>query len=111
MTRRRQFEVAVIARASSISSTYSPGVSVTNLDDFKKHSELVGALHDQDVVISAVGSGEGMKSQRKLIDAAVDAGVRRFMSSERGFDNSVKGAQALCLPVFGAKGKVEECRG
>ncbi|KAK5123525.1 hypothetical protein LTR85_002563 [Meristemomyces frigidus] len=101
------FTVTVLARASS-KTIYPPSISVTRIEDFNDHGALVKALHGRDVVISAVGPGEGMESQQKLIDAAVDAGVKRFFPSEWGFDNADPKAQELCPPVFGAKSKVKE---
>ena len=45
--------------------------------------------------------------QYKLIDAAVEAGVRRFIPSDWGMDNGDPKNQQLC-PVFRGKGEVEQ---
>jgi uncharacterized protein YbjT (DUF2867 family) len=48
---------------------------------------LVTALTGQDAVVSLVGAG-GVSIQKVFIDAAIKAGVKRFLSSEFGCDTS-----------------------
>jgi nucleoside-diphosphate-sugar epimerase len=57
-------------------------------------------LKGQDAVVSAVGT-EGLPGQNTVIDAAVAAGVKRFLPSEFGSDLSNPKPKAL--PVFGYK--------
>lgn len=72
-------------------------------------SNSVEALRVQDVVISAVGFGSGaLETQYKVIDAAVEAGVKRFLPREYGFDYADP-KTAWLTPVFAVKGKVAEC--
>ncbi|OCT53748.1 nmrA-like family protein [Cladophialophora carrionii] len=97
------FTVTILARRSS-KSTFPAGVQVKYIDDPLPHDELVTALQGQDVVISAIGFG-AIALERKLIDAAADAHVKRFFPSEYGVNNTHAAARALC-PVFEAKGAI-----
>ena len=96
------FNVSVLARQSS-RTTYPPSVNVVKVTDDFPHDDLVGALQGQDVVISAVGLFAQVQ-QYKLIDAAVAAGIKRFIPSEWGMDNADANNQEL-NPIF--KGKAE----
>lgn len=48
---------------------------------------LVEALKGQDAVVTAI-AGEATADQTKIIDAAVEAGVKRFVPTEYGVDTS-----------------------
>ncbi|CZR54742.1 uncharacterized protein PAC_04626 [Phialocephala subalpina] len=99
------YNITVIARASS-KSTYGPSLPIIRVSDDLSHSSLVSALQNQDVVISAVGSA-GIASQIKVAKAAVEAGVKRFIPSEYGFDNAdVKNAELS--PIFRPKHELEK---
>ena len=98
-----QFNVAVLARSSS-TTTFSNAVNVIRLPDSPSHEDYVAALKGQDAVISAVGYPAKLEEPR-IIDAAVDAGVKRFLPSEYGLDNSQVVARQLNA-VFAAKGDV-----
>lgn len=102
------YTVSVLSRKSS-RSTYPSSVNNLRVGDDLPHAELVKALRGQDVVISCVGhgAGGGLLSQYKIIDAAVEAGVQRFMPSEYGFDNGSEKPAALS-PVFKIKNEVEK---
>ena len=80
------FTVTVLARGSS-KSTFPSNVTVTRIADDLPHAALVEALQGQDVLISAVGP-EAKDAEYKLVDAAIEAGVRRFFPTEDGLDNS-----------------------
>lgn len=59
-------------------------------------------------MISAVGlRGGGLPLQFQVIDAAVEAGVKRFLPSGYGFDNSNGKTQWLC-PPFKLKFEIEQ---
>lgn len=70
--------------------------------DFTSTSSLTDAFKSQkiDAVVSAVGN-DGIPGQNVLIDAAVAAGVKRFLPSEFGSDLSNPRTKAI--PVFGFK--------
>lgn len=97
------FKVTVIARASS-STAFPPEAHVLRIPDTPSHSDLVTAFKDQDVILSAVGYPAKL-TEPQLIDAAIEAGVKRFIPSEYGLNNDLPAARAL-NPVFEAKGKV-----
>lgn len=63
--------------------------------------ELVEILKGQDAVISTVGA-TGFSDQKALIDAAIKAGVKRFIPSELS-TNTLSAAVRELVPVFEAK--------
>lgn len=78
------------------------------VDDSLSHEELVAAMRaaNADALVSAIGFG-AIALEEKLIDAAVEAGVKRFLPSEYGVNNTNPVARNLC-PVFDSKGAVVE---
>jgi hypothetical protein len=62
---------------------------------------LKEAFQGQDAVISLVG-GMALGDQDKLIDAAIAAGVKRFVPSEYGSNTLDERARAI-VPIFDAK--------
>lgn len=51
------------------------------------HASLVAAFKGQDAVVSTI-STSSLTEQKRVIDAAVEAGVKRFIPSEFGWDTS-----------------------
>jgi len=98
-----QFKVTVLSRLSS--SAIFPAAFTIRKSDFSEQ-DLVSAFKGQDVVISAVGLG-GFTEQKKFIDAAVSAGVKRFIPSEFSA-NTLSPAVLQLLPVFEQKNEVPE---
>ncbi|QSZ37158.1 hypothetical protein DSL72_009252 [Monilinia vaccinii-corymbosi] len=99
-----KFNITVLTRSTS-TSTSKPSFpsTVTVLPvDFTSVASLTSALQSQkiDAVVSVVGT-EGLEGQRLVIDAAVAAGVKRFLPSEFGSDLS--NPVTKTLPVFGYK--------
>lgn len=78
---RDGFDVQVLTRKADPSQDPS-GVRVTEVD-YSNASQLESVLEGQDAVVSALG-GVGLGSQTQLIEAAVNAGVKRFLPSEFG---------------------------
>lgn len=78
---------------------YAAGITVQT-SDYSEPS-LVAAFQGQDAVVSALGAA-GFGEERKLIDAAVRAGVKRFLPSEFGVNSRNAPATAL-IPLFGLK--------
>ncbi|KAI5307471.1 hypothetical protein KEM55_008203 [Ascosphaera atra] len=73
------FTVSVLSRESS---SYSPPEGVKLIKTDYSHSSLLEALRGQDVVVSVVALNEdALKLQIPIIDAAIEAGVRRFIPS------------------------------
>ena len=105
LLRDNTFNVAILARQSS-KTTYPPSVKISKVPDPFPHNELIEALRGQDVVISATGF-HAQEEQYRVIDAAIEAGVKRFIPSEWGMDNDDPMNRDLC-PVFKNKGEVAD---
>ncbi len=103
------FRVTALARASSqhTNSTpqfpphLEPHLAVRHVD-YASFESIKEALQGQDAVVSVVGTG-AIAVQRLFVDAAVAAGVRRFVPSEFGVNTrKVRGT-----PIGGVlKGKI-----
>ncbi|KAL7794423.1 hypothetical protein V8C37DRAFT_69102 [Trichoderma ceciliae] len=99
-----KFNVTVLRRSGS-SSTFPDNIKVIDVD-FESVDSLAAALSGQDVVISTVGSSALVNEQKKLADAAVAAGVKRFLPSEYGCD--LDHELVAKLPAFASKVEVEK---
>lgn len=97
------FTVSVLARHSS-KSTFSSHLKVHRIGDDYPEAELLEAFKGQDAVISAIATSAAVQ-QKAIIDAAIKAGVKRFVPSEFGSDTRNKKALAI-NPLF-FKGKLE----
>jgi len=95
------FSVVALTRkggnASKIPS--NPNITIKEVD-YSSVESLTPALQGVEAVISTVGS-EALGAQNPLIDAAVAAGVKRFLPSE--FGSNLGNPNTAALPVFGAK--------
>lgn len=80
----KKFEVTALTRESS-NSTFPEGVRVIKTE--YSHDKLVDAFRGQDAVLSCITTFS-VNQQTPFIDAAVEAGVRRFLPSEYGVDTS-----------------------
>ncbi|TFB02992.1 Isoflavone reductase-like protein [Trichoderma ghanense] len=97
------YNITVVSRKDS-SATFPSDVTVYK-SDFTE-SDLQSAFKGQDVVISALGA-TGLGEQKKLVDAAIGAGVKRFLPSE--FSSSSQDAAVLqLLPLFSQKSELIE---
>ncbi|KAL1297269.1 hypothetical protein AAFC00_004828 [Neodothiora populina] len=96
------FKITVLSRKATIPNLPS-GVTVAQVD-YSSHSSLVSALKGHDALVSVISDFD---SQPALIDAAIEAGVSRFIPSEFGSD-SFGNENARKLPVFGGKVKTQE---
>ena len=94
----------VLTRPSSASKIPS-GPTIREVD-YTSHESLVVALQGIDVVVSNLGFTDLFTNQKALIDAAVEAGVKRFIPSEFGSDTA--NPLVRKLPVFADKVKVQE---
>ncbi|KAL4783600.1 hypothetical protein BJX76DRAFT_368344 [Aspergillus varians] len=97
------FNVTALTRSSS-EAAFPAGVTVRK-SDFSS-ADLQDALKGQDAVISVVGA-TGFGEQKKFVDAAIHAGVSRFLPSEFSAD-SLDDAVLGLLPLFGQKKEVIE---
>lgn len=95
------FKISVLSREES-KSTFPSSVNVIKSD--YSPSSLEKAFKDQDAVISLVGS-PGLAGQKTLVDAAVKAGVKRFIPSEFGSNTSSEAVRAK-VPIFSTKKEI-----
>ena len=77
----------------SSTSTYPAGVAVQKVD-FGSVESLTPALAGQDAVVSTIAT-LGVGSQGPLVDAAFNAGVKRFIPSEFGINTRTLGDLAI----------------
>lgn len=78
------FTVSILSRESSIATF--PGDITVHRTDYTIPS-LLKAFTNQDAIISAIAALSALQ-QNAIIDAAVQAGVQRFIPSEYGIDSS-----------------------
>jgi hypothetical protein len=93
------FNPTVLSREGS-SSTFPSGVKVLRAN-YDSVDSLKAAFAGQDVVISLV-AGVALGDQNKIIDAAIAAGVQRFLPSEFGSDTADPRLIAA-VPISAAK--------
>ncbi|KIW19876.1 hypothetical protein PV08_00451 [Exophiala spinifera] len=98
---RSGFEVSVLSRASS-NAQVPDGARGIKTD--YSHDSLVAAFRGQDAVVSAITT-LFVGQQLTIIDAAIEAGVRRFIPSEYGVDTSDP-AVAEIAPPAGTKTEI-----
>ncbi|KAL7907498.1 hypothetical protein GGI35DRAFT_470697 [Trichoderma velutinum] len=99
------FTITVIQRASSKAKMPAHFKTITVPDSYPT-DELIPAFQGQHVVINCMTS-LSVADQFRIIDAAIAAGIRRYVPSEYGLNNMRHDAQALNL-VFHDKGKIQE---
>ncbi|KAI1764856.1 NmrA-like family protein [Hypoxylon sp. FL1150] len=99
------FTLTILQRASS---KFQPPRSIKLISIPGSHptEEHVAAFEGQDVVVNCMTT-LSVADQFRMVDAAIAAGVRRYVPSEYGLDNTKPEAQALNV-VFHDKGKVQE---
>lgn len=90
------FEVTILSREGSTSTDSLPShpkqkIVKVNFDDV---NSITSALQGVEGVVSNVAS-HALLSQKKIIDAAIAAGVKRFLPSEFGSDLSTKANQTV----------------
>ena len=85
-------------------STYAAGVAVVKSD--YSEASLADAFKGQDAVVSALGAA-ALAQEPKLVDAAVKAGVKRFLPSEYSVDSQNANVTAL-IPLFALKAQTNK---
>ncbi|OTA89500.1 hypothetical protein M434DRAFT_373779 [Hypoxylon sp. CO27-5] len=96
------FEVTVVSRKSS--TTNPDGVKVLKLADDLPQAELEKAFAGQDAVVMTTNF-QVFGQEGKFIDAAIKAGVKRFIPSEFGSNTRNQNTLAM-FPIMGAKARV-----
>lgn len=86
------FSVTALTRSSS-SSTFPDGVKAKKVD-YDSVDSLKQAFEGQDAVVSAIAT-PAVQGQKAIIDAAVGAGVKRFIPSEFGINTRITGGTAI----------------
>lgn len=99
----KSFEITVLTRSSQ--SAKFPA-DITVVKTLYTESELVEIFKGHDAVISTVGA-TGFSDQKSAIDAAIKAGVKRYIPSELS-TNTLSDAVRELLPLFEAKKAVLE---
>jgi len=95
----QNLQISALHRPSS--TTKFPSYVTPISTDFTP-SSLTAAFQDQDVVISVLGF-DGLVEQNKMIDAAKEAGVKRFIPSEFGWSKDLP-----MVPELKARLKIKE---
>ncbi|KAI0434819.1 NmrA-like family protein [Xylaria sp. FL1042] len=98
------FNLTVLQRASS-KSRLPDHLKIVTIADSYPAEELVAAFHGQDVIINCMTT-LSVKDQYRMVDAAITAGVKRYIPSEYGLNNMNPKAQGL-NSVFADKGKIQ----
>lgn len=105
------FKVTILSRASS-RATFPKDIPVIRISDAYTVEELTSAFQNQDAVVVALTTSSVTKDGRdglayRLIDAAIAAGVKRFIPSEFGTNNLDPRAQSV-VPIYEIKGAMLE---
>lgn len=93
------FNVSALTRASS-KSTFPNDVTPVRIPSYTA-DHLVPAFQGQDIVIAAIAPA-GLGEQMAVAKAVVEAGVKRFLPTELGFDTSSDTCLEIC-PVMDSK--------
>jgi len=96
-----KFTVSILARKDS-TSEFPSGLTV-HRTDFSPES-LLAAFKGQDAVVSTIGAG-GQPQQNAIVDAAAQAGVKRFIPSAFG-SNTLNAKAVSIVPFFKGKNDV-----
>ena len=101
LTADPHFTVSVLTRHSS-TVTFPSSVTVHRIGDDYPDAELLAAFKGQDAVVSTL-SHMAAGAHTRIVDAAVAAGVKRFVPSEFGSDTRNANALALLPAMFAPK--------
>ena len=93
----------IVTRASS-GTAFSPNLTVHRIPDAYPEADLVSAFKDQDAVISILPTLK-IREQFRIIDAAIKAGVKRYIPSNFGLNDVRKDVQEF-VPTCRDKGDV-----
>ncbi|KAK3385416.1 hypothetical protein B0H63DRAFT_472888 [Podospora didyma] len=95
------FSVTGVTREASTNSTpkFPEGLDIKRVD-YTSFDALKAAFEGQDAVVSVVG-GPGVPAQKIAVDAAVAAGVKRFIPSEFGINTRNVRGQPIAKIIGG----------
>ena len=100
---KANFQVTVLSRSSN-TERFDPKVKVLKVD-FESVESLTAALKGQNAVVSTINTA-AVGEQKPLIDAAVAAGVSRFIPSE--FGSVTTNPELSTYPVFSGLAGIRE---
>ncbi|KAK3949717.1 hypothetical protein QBC32DRAFT_266174 [Pseudoneurospora amorphoporcata] len=88
------FTVTILTRSGSTSSkpSFTPYTVTFTEVDYSSPSSLQSAFKGQDAVVSVLATA-AVQEQKKIVDAAIAAGVKRFVPSEFGVNTRQKGVE------------------
>ncbi|CAG8890983.1 unnamed protein product [Penicillium egyptiacum] len=89
------FQVTVLSRTARAVDEHPSSVKTVQVD-YSSIDSLVAALQGQDAAVSTVGMS-GISAQKMVIDASIQASVRRFIPSDFGALTTRPGAESLPL--------------
>jgi hypothetical protein len=95
--------VTVLSRPDS-KSTFPASVKVVHTDYSK--DDLVSKLKGQDAFLSFLGNA-AFGAQTTIVDAAAEAGIKRFIPSEFGHNTDSEKVRGV-IPIFESKRSVVE---
>lgn len=101
-----RFTISILARHSS-KSVYPAHLKIHHISDDYPEAELIEAFRGQDAVISSIATANALL-QKRMADAALQAGVKRFVPSEFGSDTRNEKARAILPQTFERKIEVVE---
>ena len=96
-----RFNLSILTRKSSTSSLPT-GISVHQVGDNYAEADLLEAFTGKDAIISTIATA-AVDIQKRMIDAAVKAGVRRFVPSEFGSDTRNEPGYRILPQYFAGK--------
>ena len=98
---QESFTVTVLTRQSS-KSVFPPGIKVITVPDSYPMPDLVSAFTGQDAVVSTITT-ESSSVQKHFVDAAEQAGVKRYVPAEFGSDTYDGKLSKLVPAIYGEK--------
>lgn len=105
---KHDFSVTVLKRSSSKSpDNYPESVKVIRVSDDFAEDEVIRVLKGQDAVILSI-SGSLVDLQKRIADAAVKAGVKRFIPADFGSCDSASPMTQELVPLYKRKTEVRE---
>jgi len=96
------FNLSILARKSS-KATYPSKFQVHTIDEDSPTDQLIKAFRGQDALVNVL-PGRPLSVHLRMIDAAIEAGVQRFIPTEYG--NNTCSAASEFVELYGEKAKV-----
>ncbi|KAF5008655.1 hypothetical protein FDECE_5067 [Fusarium decemcellulare] len=98
------FTVTLISRKPQSDNNLPAGVSFAHVD-YSSIDSLVGALRGHDAAVATLGP-EATPTQTNIIDACIQAGIKRYIPSD--FGSSTTDPNARDFPVYGPYVRIQD---